>query len=200
MGIPPIMRLRRAAQRAGGTDWTDHHFDSDGTTTKDDGPNLASNSTYQVQVRADNDEGEGPWAMDSGTTDKALLTVAFSSATYTVREGESATITVTVTPAADRNVTVTVTMTGTGATLSDLDTGNTLTVARGQSSASFTITGNQDDDAMDSEVTLTITTDDDNVTLNLSLSTVTIVDDEEPNNPPGHHNHSPITVKENQTA
>ena len=128
------------------------------------------------------------------------MTVAFTSATYTVDEGEEATITVTVTPAADRNVTVTLTMTGTGAMLSRLGTGNTLTIERGQRSASFTISGDQDDDAMDSEVTLTITTDDDNVTLNLSLSTVTIVDDEEPNTPPVIAATSPITVNENQTG
>ena len=199
-GIPPITGYDVQYRVHGQTDWLDHNFDSVGTATKTTISDLASNTTYQVQVRAKNEEGEGQWAMNNSTTEKAQLTVAFSSATYTVREGESATTTVTVTPAADRNVTVTLTMTGTGATLSDLDIGNTLTVARGQSSASFTISGNQDDDAIDSEVTLTITTDDDNVTLNLSLSTVTIVDDEEPNTPPVVTTTSPVTVKENQTT
>ena len=199
-GIPEVTGYNVQYRVQGDTNWTTHDFLSDGNTTKTTVPNLASNTTYQVQVRAKNDEGGGQWAMDTGTTEEAQLTVAFSSATYTVGEGGTATTTVTVTPTADRDVTATVTMTGTGAMLSRLGTGNTLTIERGQSSASFTISGDQDDDAMDSEVTLTITTDDDNVTLNLSLSTVTIVDDEEPNSPPVITTTPPITVNENQTG
>ena len=74
--------LRRAASESRGKPerGLTHHFDSDGTTTKTTIPNLASNTTYQVQVRANNDEGEGQWAMDSGTTGKTDLTVAFTSA------------------------------------------------------------------------------------------------------------------------
>ena len=85
--------------RAGDSgEWIDHDFNSVGTTTMTTVPDLASNTTYQLQVRAENDEGEGQWATDSGTTKKAQLTVAFSSATYTVGEGDTATTTVTVTP------------------------------------------------------------------------------------------------------
>ena len=116
-GIPPITGYDVQYRVHGQTDWLDHNFDSVGTTTKTTISDLASNTTYQVQVRAKNDEGEGQWVMDNGTTEKAQLTVAFTSATYTVGEGDSATTTVTVTPIADRNVTTTITMSGTGATL-----------------------------------------------------------------------------------
>ena len=197
-GIPAVAGYDTRYRVQGETDWTDHVFDSDGSTTKTTVSNLATNTTYQVQARAKNDEGDGEWASASGTTKKAELTIAFSAATYTVDEGEEATITVIVTPTADRSVTVTVTMTGSGASISALDTGNTLTIARGQNSASFTISGDQDEDAIDSEVSLTLSTSDDGVTLGSpSTTTVTI---EEPNNPPVITTTSPITVKENQTA
>ena len=197
-GIPPITGYDVQYRVHGQTDWLDHNFDSVGTATKTTISDLASNTTYQVQVRAKNEEGEGQWAMNNSTTEKAQLTVAFSAETYTVDEGRHRRPSPsTVNPIADRDVTVTVTMTGTGATLSDLDIGNTLTVARGQSSASFTISGNQDNDNVDAVVTLTLTTNADGVTLESpSTTTVTI---EEPNNPPVITTTSPITVKENQT-
>ena len=197
-GIPPITGYEVQYRVGDSGAWIDHDFDSVGTTTKTTVSNLATNTTYQVQARAKNNEGEGQWAASSGITEKARLTIAFSAATYTVDEGEEATITVIVTPTADRSVTVTVTMTGSGASISALDTGNTLTIARGQNSASFTISGDQDDDVMDAEVTLTLSTDADGVSL--GSPTATTVTIEEPNNPPVITTTSPITVKENQTA
>ena len=103
-----------------------------------------------------------PPVRSSGTTEKANLTVAFISATYTLNEGDTATSTVTVTPTADRDVTVTITMTGAGATLSGL-TNEMLTIERGENSDSFTISADQDNDATDGEVVLTLSTDDDGV-------------------------------------
>ena len=178
----------------------DHDFDSVGTTTETTihRPSLQHAHT-KLQVRAVNVEGEGGWsATSSAKTDKARLTVAFSSATYTVREGESATTTVTVMPTADRDITVTVTMTGTGATLSSLTNGM-LTIERGENSGNLTIAGDQDDDATDDEVTLTLDADENDYVFlgNPSTATVTI---EEPNNPPVITTTSPITVKENQTT
>ena len=182
----------------GEADWNDLNSDDDARETTI--PDLDSNATYQVQVRAWNDEGEGPWAEGIGSTERAELTVAFSSETYTVDEGSNTDITVNVDPDADRDVTVTITMTGTGATLSDLTNGM-LTITRGQSSISFIVSGDQDNDAEDGSVTLALTTDDDKVTLGSpSTATVTIVDTEEPNNPPSVTTTSPITIQENQTA
>ena len=130
-----------------GADWTDHVFDSVGTTTETTITGLRSNTAYWAHVRAVNADGPGNWSMEFwAMTTKAELTVAFSSATYTVREGESATTTVVVTPTADRDVTVTIEITdGTGATPSGLTDGM-LTIYRGQGSADFTISGDQDDD------------------------------------------------------
>ena len=164
-GIPPITGYDMRYRVQGETDWVSHNFASDGSTTKTTVPNLASNTTYQIQARAKNDEGEGQWATGRGTTEKARLTVTFSSATYTVGEGSTADINIKVAPTADRNVTVTINMTGTGATLSGLNADNMLTIIRGQSSASFTISGDQDNDNVDDVVTLTLTTNADGVTL-----------------------------------
>ena len=184
------------------SNWTDHEFDYDGTTTETTITGLASNTYYDAQVRAVNVEGSGGWSpTSSAKTTEAELTMAFDSLTYTVNEGGTSEITVNVTPAADRGVTVTATMTGSGATLSGL-TNVVLTIAREQSSVSFTISGEQDDDnATDDEVTLTLSKDED--TYNVVLgnpATVTIVDDEVPNFPPVITTTSPISVKENQTA
>ena len=199
---PPSLTYQVQYRVDGEADWTDLHDQDD---DRDDAletviPELTSNTTYRVQVRARNDEGDGPWSEGIGTTERAELTVSFSSATYTVDEGSNTDITVNVDPDADRDVTVTITMTGTSATLSDLTNGM-LTITRGQSSISFIVSGDQDNDAGDGSVTLALTTDDDKVTLDSpSTATVTIVDTEEPNNPPSVTTTSPITVKENQTA
>ena len=150
-GIPAITGYDVQYRAGHSGAWTAHDFGSNGSAIETTVTGLDSNTTYQVQVRAWNDEGEGQWASGSGTTDRAQLVVAFSSETFTVSEVGTSEITVNVTPAADRNVTVTITMTGTGATLSDLTNGM-LTITRGQSSISFTISGDQDNDAVDNEV------------------------------------------------
>ena len=170
-GTPSITGYDVQYRMQGEADWVAHNFASDGSTTETTITGLASNTHYDAQVRAVNVEGRGGWSLTSiAKTAEARLTVAFSSATYTVDEGDTADITVTVTPTADRNVTVTINMTGTGATLSGLDTDNTLTIARGQNSNNFTINGDQDDDATDGEVTLTLDTNqDDYVFLGQSL-------------------------------
>ena len=200
-GIPPISGYDVQYRKHSEADWITHNFDSVGTTTETTISNLDSNTTYHVQVSAENDEGEGQWATATSTTEKANLTVVFSTYNYTVDEGSSATSTVNVTPTADRDITVTITLTGTGATLYGLNNGNALNIARGQNSASFTISGDQDDDAINEEVSLTLSSADDGVTLGSpSTSTVTVIDIEEPNNPPVVTATSTITVQENQTA
>ena len=57
-GIPPITGYDVQYRLQGETDWIDHVFDSVGTTTNTTISDLESNTTYQVQVRAINDEGK----------------------------------------------------------------------------------------------------------------------------------------------
>ena len=187
-----------------GADWTSHVFDSNATTAETTITGLKSNTAYWAQVRAVNADGPGAWSVEFwAMTTKKELTVAFSSATYTVGEGETATSTVTVTPTADRDVTVTIEITdGTGATLSDLED-NMLTIENGQSSASFKISGDDDDDEMNGEVTLTLTPDEYAEGLIKGtpyIAVVTVVDDEGSNSPPVIVATSTISVRENQTA
>ena len=199
-GTPSISGYDVQFRVNGETDWSDHDFNSVATTTETTITGLASNTSYDAQVRAVNVEGSGDWSPTaSAKTAEARLTVAFSSATYTVREGESATTTVTVMPTADRDITVTVTMTGTDATLSGLGAGGTLTIERGSNSGSFAIAGDEDDDATDDEVTLTLDADENDYVFlgNPSTATVTV---EEPNISPVVTTTSPITVKENRTV
>ncbi len=200
-GIPPISGYDVQYRAGSSGDWTTHDSQSNGTTTSATIGGLTSNTTYQVQVRARNDEGRSPWATSTSTTDKVLLTVGFSTTTYSVAEGATTTATVNVTPSADRDVTLTITKTGDGATLSGLDSNGNLTIVRGQSSGNFTVSGDQDNDAADDRITLTLSTNDGGVSVgNPSTSTVTIIDDEEPNNAPVVATTSPISVPENQTS
>ena len=72
------------------------------TGTSDTIPNLDENSEYQVQVRATNDEGDGPWSSPgSGHTNAVVVppvvdpTVTISADATSVTEGQSITFTVT---------------------------------------------------------------------------------------------------------
>ena len=53
-------------RKAGRVVWSSHSFSGTGTTTTIRG--LSSNTKYEVQVRAENADGESPWS-DSGTAD-----------------------------------------------------------------------------------------------------------------------------------
>ena len=67
---------------AGDTDWTDASFT--GTTTSTTLSGLTSGKTYEVQVRAGNDEGDGPWSDSSSAITKA------GSVTRSVAENSAA--------------------------------------------------------------------------------------------------------------
>ena len=183
----------------GAAQWTDHPFDGTGLSTTITG--LASNTEYEVQVRAVNVEGPGPWSMPAkSTTAKAELTVVFGKSNYTVTEGETATITVTVTPAADRDVSVTViTATEAGNSLDVPDDTLALTIARGEDSLSFEIVTAAD--AGGSELTLKLATTAVKVSVGTpGVATLTI--NEPPNSQPTFNETGPAerTVPENSAA
>ena len=163
----------------GAAQWTVHPFEGTELSTTITG--LGSNTEHEVQVRAVNVEGPGPWSIPARSmTAKAQLTVAFGELNYTVTEGETATITVTVTPAADREVTVTITSDGAVFADGTEDT-LTLTIARGEDSRSFEIVTNAD--AGGSELTLELAT----MAVKVSVGTpgtATVTIDEPPNGPP----------------
>ena len=67
---------------------------------------LAYSTTYEVQVRSKNAEGESGWSPTGEGTIPSRLNVAFSPASQSVDEGSSASYTVTVSPAADRDLSI----------------------------------------------------------------------------------------------
>ena len=89
--------------------WITHDFNSDGTTTGTTIPHLASNTTYQVQARAKNDEGEGQWATSSGTTATPEPTnnppVVTTTSPITVQENQTTVATLEATDSDDDPIT-----------------------------------------------------------------------------------------------
>ena len=98
-GTPRITGYEVQYRMQGDINWIAHDFDSDDSTTQTTITGLASNTHYEAQLRAVNVERPGGWSpTSSAKTAEARLTVAFSSDTYSVGEGEETTITVTVIP------------------------------------------------------------------------------------------------------
>ncbi len=182
----------------GAAQWTDHPFDGTGLSTTITG--LTSNTEYEVQVRAANVEGPGPWSISARSmTAKAQLTIAFGESNYTGTEGETTTITVTVTPAADREVTVLITVTEAGELLDVPEDILTLTITRGQDSGSFEIVIGADTGG--SELTLELTTTAVKVSVG-TPGTATLTIDEPPNGPPAFDETGPAerSVPENSAG
>ena len=66
-GKPPVNDYDVQYRLNGDSGWTSHSFN--GTTTSTTISGLTSNKSYEVQVRAVNDEGNGPWSnSDSAIT------------------------------------------------------------------------------------------------------------------------------------
>ena len=78
-GKPAVSDYDVRYRKSSESTWRSHSFSGTGTSTTITG--LTQNTRYEVQVRAVNDEGEGPWS-DSGSMRTQFLT----SATLTVPE------------------------------------------------------------------------------------------------------------------
>ena len=103
--------------RAGNSgDWSDGGHVGTATTATLTG--LSENTSYQVQVRATNDEGTGPWSAEASETPVSSIinvTAEFDEDAYTAIEGRGAvTITVTLSADPERTVTVPITVTENG--------------------------------------------------------------------------------------
>ena len=119
---------------------------------------LEYGTTYEVQVRSKNSEGESAWSPTGEGSIPSRLNVSFSSATYTVTEGNNATIRVNVSPAADRELSIPVTVAAGTAesddySVSGLPNGD-LTFEDNESSKTFTISATNDSDRNDETVNL----------------------------------------------
>ena len=130
-------------------DWSTTN-DADSADTSATITGLEYSTTYEVQVQAKNSEGPSGWSPTGEGSIPSRLNVSFSSATYTVTEGNNATITVNVSPAADRTLSIPISVTAGSAesgdySVSDLTDGN-LTFEDTESSKTFTISAANDSD------------------------------------------------------
>ena len=148
--IPPTDDYDLRYRINGSSDaFTDASYD--GTETSASLTGLDLDTTYEVQVRASNDEGTGEWS-DSGTgaTDPAPLT--FSTDAVSVDEGSTASYTVALVAQPTGAVTVRMTSADTSAVV--VTQALVFTTENWDIARDVTVTGAADDDAWDEEVTL----------------------------------------------
>ena len=143
---------------------------------------LEYSTTYEVQVRSKNSEGESAWSpTGEESIPQQLLNVTFSSGTYTATEGSSATITVNVSPAADRDLSIPISITAGSAESGDYTVSRTpLTFAIGDSTKTFTISTTDDSDRDDETVNLAFGTLPDAVGRGTQATATLTIDDTTP--------------------
>ena len=138
--------LRYRAGTSGG--WTDGPQDVSGTSASIAG--LAADTSYEVQVRAANGDGDGAWSdAGDGRTSAAARTpeVRFGAPAYTAIEGAAGVeVTVELSAAAASAVTIQLTEnTQGGATSADYDgVPGSVTFAAGETEQTFTVTATDD--------------------------------------------------------
>ena len=102
-GRPDIVHYDLQYRQGTGGNWTDGPQGVAGTSTAI--PNLTAGESYQVQVRASNDEGDGAWsASGSGATQTTIPSVTIADASAT--EGQAVRFTVTLSSTTSADVTV----------------------------------------------------------------------------------------------
>ena len=161
----PITDYQIQYRKAGIESWSSRNHN--GTATTNDIGGLDINSQYQVQVRATNSDGTGPWS-DTGLGSTHDLQVSISSVNNNISEGETASFTIELSRA--ENVTVHYTYNWLG------DYGSSEGSSTSVSNASTTIsiqTENGSSNA-DGSITVTISTDSNYTVGSPSSATVAI--------------------------
>ena len=180
----PAIDRYEVEYREQGTDvWGDENVEPPGTGTSATISGLTPGMTYEVQVMAVNDEGDGEWS-GPGVGSTASLTVAYEQAGYSVNEGQSVEITVTLSSEAAEDLEVPIMVKGGGNAepgdyeLSGLTNG-VLAFAQGDTSQDFTIIAKQDVGWRDETVILGFGSLPEGVTAgSQNITTVKIDDDE----------------------
>ena len=152
------------------------------TTTSATLTGLAAETAYEVQVRAENDEGAEAWSSEATGTTTALLAVTVSKTTLTVTEedatGDSYTVVLDTQPTAD----VTVTVAGhAGTDLTPNPSSLTFTPQNWETAQTVTVTAADDADTTNDSVTLThsaTSTDADYDGITIADVTVTVNDND----------------------
>ena len=105
-------------------------------------PNLTANTSYQVQVRATNDEGDSQWSTNGNGTTTALATPTVSISAdnaIAVFKQDGITYTLTRTGSTTAALPVTVTLTQTKDFLAVTELSQTVTIPAGQTTETFTV-------------------------------------------------------------
>ena len=170
--------LRYREEGAGGS-WEDGPQDVTATTTAMIA-GLTDGADYEVQVRATNDEGDGPWSESaSGRPGLLVVKVRFGQGSYEVDEGGTVDVVVELGEAPGRAVTIGLVRDDGdgGATAADL-TGDpsSVTIGADETRASFTVAAADDDlDEDDETVTFAFGTLSDGVEPDSGAATTTAV-------------------------
>ena len=182
--------------------WSDGPQDQSGLSATIS--SLTAGTQYDVQVRAANSVGDGPWSdTNSGSTAAAgapEISIAATSGMTTVQEGATTSFTVSASPAPPLGLTVTLSVVVTDNGASTTITPNpTVTIGSGASSTTWTRT-TQDDgtDEEDGSVAVTVQASSDGsygVSSTANSATVTVTDNDA--TPQATLQVSPASIPEN---
>ncbi|MCY3712615.1 MAG: fibronectin type III domain-containing protein [Gemmatimonadetes bacterium] len=189
-GKPDISGYDVQYRASGETAWTAHAFTGTGTSTTIS--SLSSGTTYQVQVKAKNAEGNSGWSTaGSGDTNDPTITISGGSA---VTEGTAAAFTVTanVAPGANLTVNLTVSDASGGDFVASGDEGSkSVTINDGATTASYSVTTRNDrTDETDGSVTVRVASGTGYSVGTTSSASVTVNDDD----------HTPVFTMQPTTA
>ena len=179
-GRPAVSGYDVQYQASAADAWTDHPFTGTGTSTTIS--SLTGGTTYAVQVRAKNDEGDSAWsASGSGTTNSPIVTISAGAA---VTEGTAASFTVTASEPPGDIITVNLTVSETSGSdfVASGDEGSqTVTIAADSTTAIYFVTTQADSaDEPDGSVTVTVATGADYTVGTPSSAIVNVNDDDDP--------------------
>ncbi len=153
-GKPDITgyHLRYRAGTSG--DWSEGPQNVTGTSTTIS--SLNSGTSYQVQVRATNAEGESPWSDSGSASTNTDVLVSLSVSPNPVMEGSSVTVTTVLSEAASSDMMVPLTVTQGSSEDGDHGTLSSTMIPEEHVSATGTIATNQDTDSDDETFTVAL--------------------------------------------
>ena len=144
---------------------------------------LEPSTTYYVQVRANNDEGDSPWTSTLSRSTRSLSPgIAITKTSVTVTEGNTTTYFIVL--GSQPTTSVRVSLSGYGSTaVSTSQNYHIFNTEDWNTPRAVTVTANEDADSRNKTVTIdhSVTTDDtDYAAITLPSLTVTIIDDDTP--------------------
>ena len=177
---PPIFDYNVRFKLSSASTWTNHNF-SGATTTTSIG-SLTAGATYDVQVKAQGAEGQGPWSPTGSGATHTTITIA--AGTSPVTEGTAATFTVTSNPAPSADVMVNLTVadaSGSDFVASGDEGSKTVTIAASATSITHSVPTTADStDEPNGNVTVTVNSATGYTVGSTSSASVTVNDDDDP--------------------